>query len=59
VKTGAHWRMLPHDLPPSHDLSPWPVVYQQMCRWLAAECVETIVHDLRMLKGSPEISSSL
>jgi transposase len=22
VKTGAHWRMLPHDLPP------WPVVYQ-------------------------------
>src|SRR6266704_2181804 len=22
VKTGVHWRMLPHDLPP------WPVVYQ-------------------------------
>lgn len=43
VKTGAHWRMLPHDLPP------WPVVYQQMRRWLAAGCFENIVHDLRML----------
>jgi transposase len=43
VKTGAHWRMLPHDLPP------WPVVYQQMRRWLAAGCFESIVHDLRVL----------
>src|SRR5690242_4625017 len=43
VKTGAHWRMLPHDLPP------WPVVYQQMRRWLEAGCFETIVHDLRVL----------
>ena len=43
VKTGAHWRMLPHDLPP------WPVVYQQMRRWLDAGCFETIVHDLRVL----------
>ena len=43
VKTGAHWRMLPHDLPP------WPVVYQQMRRWLAAGCFENIVHDLRVL----------
>jgi transposase len=43
VKTGAHWRMLPHDLPP------WPVVYQQLRRWLAAGCFENIVHDLRML----------
>lgn len=43
VKTGVHWRMLPHDLPP------WPVVYQQMRRWLAAECFEAIVHDLRVL----------
>jgi Putative transposase of IS4/5 family (DUF4096) len=34
VKTGVHWRMLPHDLPP------WPVVYQQMRRWLAAEWFE-------------------
>ena len=43
VKTGAHWRMLPHDLPP------WPVVYQQMRRWMDAGCFETIVHDLRVL----------
>lgn len=43
VKTGAHWRMLPHDLPP------WPVVYQQMRRWMAAGCFEAIVHDLRVL----------
>ena len=43
MKTGVHWRMLPHDLPP------WPVVYQQMRRWMAAECFEAIVHDLRVL----------
>lgn len=43
VKTGAHWRMLPHDLPP------WPVVYQQMRRWLDAGCFANIVHDLRVL----------
>jgi transposase len=43
VKTGAHWRMMPHDLPP------WPLVYQQMRRWMAAGCFETIVHDLRIL----------
>jgi transposase len=43
VRTSAHWRMLPHDLPP------WPVVYQQMRRWLAAGCFENIVHDLSLL----------
>jgi transposase len=43
VKTGAHWRMLPHDLPP------WPVVYQQLRRWLDAGCFEQIVQDLRVL----------
>lgn len=43
VKTGAHWRMLPHDLPP------WPVVYHQMRRWMTAGCFETIVADLRVL----------
>src|SRR5579884_1030520 len=43
VRTGAHWRMMPHDLPP------WPLVYQQMRRWMAAECFETITHDLRIL----------
>jgi transposase len=43
VKSGAHWRMLPHDLPP------WPLVYQQMRRWMDAGCFEAIVHDLRIL----------
>src|SRR5579875_264548 len=43
VRTGAHWRMLPHDLPP------WPICYQQMQRWLAASCFENIVHDLSLL----------
>lgn len=43
VRTGAHWRMLPHDLPP------WAAVYQQTRRWMAAGCFENIVHDLRML----------
>jgi transposase len=43
VKTGAHWRLMPHDLPP------WEVVYQQTRRWLAAGCFESIVSDLRIL----------
>ena len=54
AKTGCHWRMLPNDLPP------WPVVYQQMRRWIDARCFETMVEDLRTLlreyagrKGQP------
>ncbi len=54
AKTGCHWRMLPNDLPP------WPVVYQQMRRWMDAGCFETMVEDLRTLlreyagrKGQP------
>ena len=43
VRTGASWRMMPHDFPP------WPVVYQQMQRWLSAGCFEAMVHDLRVL----------
>jgi transposase len=43
VKTGSHWRNMPHDLPP------WPVVYQQTRRWMAAGCFESLVHDLRIL----------
>jgi len=43
VRSGAPWRMMPHDFPP------WPAVYQQMQRWLRAGCFEAIVHDLRML----------
>ncbi len=41
IKTGATWRMVPHDLPP------WEVVYQQGQRWLRAGVFEAIVHDLR------------
>lgn len=41
VKTGGQWRWMPHDLPP------WPAVYQQTRRWLAAGSFEMIVHDLR------------
>jgi transposase len=43
VRTGAPWRMMPHDLPP------WEVVYQQMQRWLKAGVFEDLVHDLREL----------
>ena len=43
VRTGAMWRMMPNDLPP------WPAVYQQMQRWLRAECFDALVHDLRVL----------
>lgn len=43
VKTGGQWRSMPHDLPP------WPAVYQQTQRWLAAGSFEAIVHDLRAL----------
>src|SRR5262245_48548497 len=43
VKSGAHWRLRPH------DLLPWPLVYQQMRRWMAAGCLEAIVQDLRLL----------
>lgn len=41
VHTGAPWRYLPGDLPP------WPAVYQQTRRWLAAGCFEAMGHDLR------------
>src|SRR6478752_303564 len=41
VRTGAQWRMMPHDLPP------WSIVYQPTQRWLKAGCFEAIVTDLR------------
>ena len=41
VRTGAQWRMLPTNFPP------WPAVYQQARRWIAAGCFEQMVHDLR------------
>jgi len=41
IRTGATWRMMPHDLPP------WEAIYQQGQRWLKAGVFEAIVHDLR------------
>jgi transposase len=41
VRTGAQWRLMPHDLPP------WNVVYQQSQRWIKAGIFESLVHDLR------------
>jgi transposase len=41
VRTGAQWRMMPHDLPP------WSIVSQHAQRWLKAGCFEAIVNDLR------------
>jgi transposase len=41
VRAGAAWRLLPGDFPP------WHVVYDQVRRWLAADCFEAMAHDLR------------
>jgi transposase len=41
VRTGAQWRMMPHDLPP------WAAVSQQTQRWLKAGVFAVMVHDLR------------
>src|SRR5947207_1629905 len=43
VRTGASWRMLPHDFPP------WQAVYQQTQRWLKAGVFEAMVADLRVV----------
>jgi transposase len=43
VRSGAHWRMLPH------DLLAWAAVYQQTQGWFKAGCFEAMTHDLRML----------
>jgi transposase len=43
VRSGAPWRMLPHDFPP------WEAIYQQTQRWLRAGVFEAMVHDLRAL----------
>jgi transposase len=41
VRTGAHWRMMSHDLPP------WAAVYPQTQRWLKAGVFEATVDDVR------------
>src|SRR5947199_6346935 len=57
VRTGAQWRLLPHDLPP------WYTVYQQTQRWLRAGVFEDIVHDLRavlrLAEGRDEAPSAV
>lgn len=58
VRSGAEWRLLPHDLPP------WSTVYQQTRRWMKAGCFEAIAQDLRRLlreaEGrSPEPSAAI
>lgn len=49
VRTGAPWRMLPHDLPP------WGAVYQQTRRRLGAGVFAAIAHDLRTLLREAEV----
>jgi len=41
VRSGAQWRMMPHDLPP------WHSVYQQARRWMAAGALEAMARDFR------------
>jgi transposase len=43
VRSGAPWRMMPHDLPP------WHTVYQQTQRWITSGVFEAMAHDLRQL----------
>lgn len=43
VRSGAQWRMIPHDLPP------WRAVYRQSRRWIKAGVFEAVVHDLRLV----------
>ena len=47
VKTGGQWRSMPHDLPP------WPTVYQQTQRWLAAGSFEAIIQTCALCCGWP------
>jgi transposase len=43
VRAGCPWRLLPTNFPP------WQTVYQQVARWMEAECFEAMCHDLREL----------
>ena len=56
VRGGQAWRMMPNDLPP------WPAVYQQARRWIAAGVFEAVTQDLRrilrLLEGRPEEPSA-
>ena len=41
ARAGCPWRLLPIHFPP------WQTVYQQVVRWMKAECFERMCHDLR------------
>ena len=41
VRSGAQWRMMPHNFPP------WHAVYDQAHRWIKAGVFEDMVDDLR------------
>jgi transposase len=43
VRAGEAWRMMPNDLPP------WPAVYQQAQRWIAAGVFDAMTQDLRRI----------
>ncbi len=43
VRAGCPWRLLPTNFPPLQT------VYQQVARWMEAECFEAMCHDLREL----------
>jgi transposase len=43
MRSGASWRMMPHDLPP------WIIVYPQTRRWLEAGAFDALVADVRLL----------
>lgn len=46
IRSGAPRRMLPHDTPP------WEAVYEQTQRWICADCIKAMAHDLReLLRG--------
>ena len=48
ARAGAPWRLVSHDLPP------WPVVYQQFRRWDEARCFEAMVSDMRSIIRTAE-----
>jgi transposase len=43
VRSGAPWRMMPHDVPP------WEAVYQHTQRWVKTGVFEAMVQDLRVV----------
>jgi transposase len=53
VRTGAQWRMMPHDLPP------WPVVYQQTRRWVVERDVAWSARFRRLVRDYERLPTVL